>query len=339
MEIAAFTTIWVGLALFALLAGADFGVGFWVLASYLTDRGPELRRDAFGYFAPVWEINFLFLVFFMVGLIAAFPKGLGLLADVLDALILVALILFVFRSASYALLHHGPRPTRGPATLVFAVSSVVAGVALGYTAAAPASGFIRGPDLPAAFYTSFVALASLPLTLAASAHLSAIMISAYGAVRASRQTEWYRWAAMGTGVVVVPCAVLFTVAIIAEVEHTGERLQGPSIIPMVIGGAIVFLGTIALWRRHYAMAALTIFAGYFLGLMGGAFAQLPYLIYPAMTISEAAAPRGSLIAYLVATGAGAPLLLVAMLALYHTTIGPGGRHSAKTDAADAVGAH
>jgi hypothetical protein len=58
-----------------------------------------------------------------------------------------------------------------------------------------------------------------------------------------------------------------------------------------------------------------------------------------MTISEAAAPRGSLIAYLVATGAGAPLLLVAMLALYHTTIGPGGRHSAKTDAADAVGAH
>ncbi len=128
MEIAAFTTIWVGLALFALLAGADFGVGFWVLASYLTDRGPELRRDAFGYFAPVWEINFLFLVFFMVGLIAAFPKGLGLLADVLDALILVALILFVFRSASYALLHHGPRPTRGPATLVFAVSSVVAGM-------------------------------------------------------------------------------------------------------------------------------------------------------------------------------------------------------------------
>ena len=36
MEIAAFTIIWVALGLYALLAGADFGVGVWVLLSYLS---------------------------------------------------------------------------------------------------------------------------------------------------------------------------------------------------------------------------------------------------------------------------------------------------------------
>lgn len=322
MEIAAFSIVWVGLGLFALLAGADFGVGFWVLASYFTRRGEELRRDAFGYFAPVWEINFLFLVFAMVGLMGAFPRGLGLLADTLIPLMLLALVLFVIRSGAYALLHYGPDRGRGTATVVFGLASVVAGVSLGYTAAAPASGFITDDTLPAAFYTSTIALAALPLTLAASAHLSALVVAAYGAVRGSGQTEWFRWAALAAGAVVLPCAALFTLAIATQVEHTAERLQGPSIIPMLIGGVIIFLGTVALWRRRYARAALLTFVGYFCGLLGGAFAQLPYMVYPAMTISEAAAPESSIFAWMLATGLGAPLLVVAMVALYHMTLGP-----------------
>ena len=322
MELAAFTVMWLGLALFALLAGADFGVGFWVLASYFTKRGRELRRDAFGYFAPVWEVNFLFLVFIMVALMGSFPRGLGLLADALIPLVLAALVLFVVRSAAYAMLHHGPERTRTPATWVFAIASIVAGVSLGYTAAAPASGYITERSVPPEYYTSPIALASLPLTLAASAHLSALAVAAYGDTRGSGQTEWYRWAALGAGAVVLPCAAIFTWGILTQVEHTSERLQGPYIIPMLVGGAIIFLGTVALWRRRYAPAALLTFIGYLCGLLGGAFAQLPYLVYPAMTVSEAAAPRESIVAWMIATGLGAPFLIFAMLALYHTTLGP-----------------
>src|SRR3712207_6025497 len=152
MEVAAFTIVWIGLALYALLAGADFGVGFWVLVSYATGRGADLRRDAFGYFGPVWEVNGLFLVFFIVGLMAAFPRALALLGTVLIPLVLAALVMFVLRSAAYAMLHHGPERYRAASAWVFAVTSIVAGVGLGYAAVAPVSGFIDERSLDDAFY-------------------------------------------------------------------------------------------------------------------------------------------------------------------------------------------
>lgn len=324
MEHAAFTLIWIGLALYIVLAGADFGVGVWVLASYATggERGAALRKDAFGYFGPVWEVNTLFLVFFMVGLITAFPRALALLAEELMPLVLFALVMFVFRAGAYALLHHGPPRSRPPAVVVFAVSSVVAGVGLAYAAVAPASGFIKGDELDPAFYLSPVALTSLPLALAACAHLSAVVIAAYAAARASALTGWWRWAALGAAVAVFPTVVVFTGGMLANVDHTSDRLFGPLAIPMVLGALAVAAGTLALWRRRYVTAALLVFAGYLAGLMGGAFAQLPYLVYPALTLEQAAAPNATLGAYLAVTGLGFPLLMAAMLALYHTTLGP-----------------
>jgi cytochrome d ubiquinol oxidase subunit II len=322
MEVAAFTVMWIGLALYALLAGADFGVGAWVLASYLSDRGEGIRRDALGYFGPVWEVNTLFLVFFMMGLLSAFPAAVGLLGRTLVGLVLAALIMFVVRAGSYALLHHGPERGRGVAMAVFGVSSVVAGVGLAYAAAAPASGLIRNGSLPASFYTSSIALASIPLALTACAHLSALAVAAYGAVRDSDMVDWFRRAALISAAAVLPCVGLFTLAMVGEVPHTSGRLQGPLAIPMLVGAASIALGTLRLWRRHYASAALLTFAGYFAGLLGGAFAQLPYLVYPALKVSQAAAPDSTLLAYLVVTGVGGPLLLGALVALYHLTLGP-----------------
>lgn len=325
METASFTIIWVGLALYALLAGADFGVGVWVLWSYFTKRGDELRKDAFGYFGPVWEINTLFLVFAIVGLVTAFPKSIDVLGHALTPLVLIALALFVVRAGSYALLHYGPETGQRAATIAFAVSSVLAGMGLGYAAAAPASGYITGDTLPAAFYTSSLALAALPLTLLASAHLSAVVIAAYGSARATPATEWYRRAGLAMAIAVVPFVGLFTLAMLSDVDYTSDRLQSARAIPMVVGAIVVGLGTLALWKRRYATAALLTFAGYLCGLLGGAFAQLPYLVYPSLTLEEAASPDTTLTAYLVATGVGAPLLLAAMVVLYHLTVGPRAR--------------
>ena len=53
--------------------------------------------------------------------------------------------------------------------------------------------------------------------------------------------------------------------------------------------------------------------------------SLPPLVEPAaeLTIDEAAAPDVTLTAYLIVTAVGAPLLVAALLALYHTALGPG----------------
>ena len=328
METAAFTVIWVAFALYALLAGADFGVGVWVLWSFATRRGEDVRRDAFGYFGPVWEINTLFLVFFIVGLLTAFPRAIGVLGHALIPLVLIALVLFVVRAGAYALLHWGPERGRTRATWAFALSSVLAGLGLGYAAAAPASGYITGESLPGGFYTSFIALAAIPLTLTAAAHLSAVVITAYGAARNTPAVEWFRRAGLIASFAVVPFVALFTIAMLSDVDYTSDRLQSARSIPMVFGGIVVGLGTLALYRRRYTLAALLTFGGYFSGLLGGAFAQLPYLVYPSLTLHEASSGSTATTAYLISTGVGAPLLLGALVALYHLTLGPRARAEA-----------
>ncbi|HEX8121804.1 MAG TPA: cytochrome d ubiquinol oxidase subunit II [Solirubrobacteraceae bacterium] len=323
MDDAAYTFTWVGMALYALLAGADFGVGLWVLVARFAGRGEDLRETALGYFGPVWEVNGLFLVFFLVSIIAAFPKALAVLATALIPLVLAALVMFVIRSAAYAMLHHGPERYRTVSTWGFGVSSVVAAAGLGYAAVAPVSGYIRGDELESAFYTSAVALTAIPLTLAAVAHLSSVVLTAYAAARRPQVVEWFRRAALISGALVLPLTIAFTVALAGQVEYVEDRLTDPVVIPMLIGGLLVFLGTVALWTRRFARAAILVFAGYFFGLVGGAFVPYPYFVLPDLTIAEAAAPDATLTAYLIVTGAGAPLLVAALLALYHTALGPG----------------
>jgi cytochrome d ubiquinol oxidase subunit II len=323
MDDAAFTFVWVGMALYALLAGADFGVGLWVLVASLTGHAEDVRRAAFGYFGPVWEVNGLFLVFWLVSIIAAFPKALAVLATALIPLVLLALVMFVIRSAAYAMLHHGPDRYRRVSRWGFGVSSLVAAAGLGYAAVAPVSGFIRGDELDDAFYTSAVALTAIPLTLAAVAHLAAVVIAAYAAVRHPPAVEWFRRAALVSGLLVLPLTIAFTAALADQVPYVEDRLTELVVLPMLLGGVLIFLGTVALWTRRYARAAMLVFAGYFCGLVGGAFVPYPYMVLPELTIAEAAAPDATLVAYLIVTGAGAPLLVAALLALYHTALGPG----------------
>ncbi|HEV2999890.1 MAG TPA: cytochrome d ubiquinol oxidase subunit II [Solirubrobacteraceae bacterium] len=323
MDDAAFTFVWVGMALYALLAGADFGVGLWVLVAAFAGRGEDVRRAAFGYFGPVWEVNGLFLVFWLVSIIAAFPRALAVLATALIPLVLAALVMFVIRSAAYAMLHHGPDRYRGVSTWAFGISSVAAAAGLGYAAVAPVSGFIRGDELDDGFYGSAVALTAIPLTLAAVAHLAAVVIAAYAAVRHPPVVDWFRRAALVAGALVLPLTIAFTIALAGQVQYVEDRLTDPVVIPMLIGGVLIFLGTVALWARRYARAAVLVFAGYFCGLVGGAFVPYPYMVLPDLTVAEAAAPDATLTAYLIVTGAGAPLLVAALLALYHTALGPG----------------
>ncbi len=322
METLAFAILWLSLALYAVLAGADSGVGFWVLAARASSRADELRREAFSYFSPLWEVNTLFLIFFLMGLFTAFAPALALLGRTLLPLVLAALLLFVLRSPAYALLHHGPKPWRPPATWVFGTASVGAGVLLGYAAAAPASGRIAAEELPARYYASAVGIASLPLALAASAHLAALVLAGYAHLNGRASSEWFRVAAISSGLVALAAAALFTLAVLGQAPRTGERLLGPHAAPMLAAAASITGGLAALGRRRYGLAVLLTGFGYLLGLLGGAFAQPPYVVYPSLTLSEAASPTSSIAAFLLATAIGGPLLIAAMVVLYATALRP-----------------
>src|SRR5258708_20320404 len=73
MAQALLAVLWVGLTLYALLAGADFGAGLWDLLAGGAHRGRAQRDLIEQVIGPVWEANHVWLIFILVILWTAFP--------------------------------------------------------------------------------------------------------------------------------------------------------------------------------------------------------------------------------------------------------------------------
>ena len=72
-----------GVVLYAVLAGADFGAGFWTLLSGPGEHGAEIRDSAHHSMGPVWEANHVWLIFVLTVFWTAYPAALRL--DRVDA--------------------------------------------------------------------------------------------------------------------------------------------------------------------------------------------------------------------------------------------------------------
>lgn len=306
----AFAVLWLGLALYIVLAGADLGVGIWLLVAQRSRRRGEIERDALAYLSPRWEVNGLFLIFFLTGLFAAFSRALALLGRALLPTMLVALVLLVLRSAAYALIHAEPAPVRRVARWLFGLTSIGAAAALAVAAAAPASGALVAGAVRRSYYTSPLAITATALAVTAGAHLAAVGLAEFAA-RTGRPTfRWFRTAAITMTFFSIAGAASFTLAIADADDHVRRRLLSAYAAPMIAATLLLIAGVFALARGRTRPAALLTAAGYFGGLIGGAFAQLPYLVYPTLTLHEAAGPSASVSTFLIAAAAGGPLLIV-----------------------------
>src|ERR671924_968066 len=94
----------VGLAAYTVLAGADFGAGFWTLVPGGGRVGRaatrEQARHAIG---PVWEANHVWLIFVLVVCWTAYPEAFGSITSTLSVPLFVAAVGIIFRGAAYAL--------------------------------------------------------------------------------------------------------------------------------------------------------------------------------------------------------------------------------------------
>src|SRR5436309_2456741 len=101
-----------GLVLYAVLAGADLGAGFWQLFAGRGRHGEEIREHAHHSMAPVWEANHVWLIFVLTVFWTAYPTAFGSIASTLAIPLFLAGIGIVFRGG-------GPRDarTRVPPTL------------------------------------------------------------------------------------------------------------------------------------------------------------------------------------------------------------------------------
>src|SRR3982751_6365883 len=121
--------IGVGLTLYVILAGADFGGGVWDLLAF----GPrkEAQREAIAKaMGPVWEANHVWLIFVIVLLFTAFPRAFQALSVGLFRpfhFVLLGITLrgaaFVFRAPQSASIRTAEKSSAWG--VVFGISSVV----------------------------------------------------------------------------------------------------------------------------------------------------------------------------------------------------------------------
>ncbi len=92
-----------GLTVYAVLGGADFGAGFWDLTAGGARRGARVRGMVKHSMGPVWEANHVWLIFVLVVFWTCFPAAFGPVMQTLYVPLFGAAIGIIFRGAAFAL--------------------------------------------------------------------------------------------------------------------------------------------------------------------------------------------------------------------------------------------
>jgi len=328
-EVLILAVLWVGLTLYALLAGADFGGGVWsALASGATkERQRELVAKAI---APVWEANHVWLIFVVTGLFASFPPAFEVLGVALYLPFSIALAGIVLRGAAFAFRSHGD-PSSGwqrTWTQVFGAASLVSPLALGAAAGAIAAGHIRvhGGVIDAGIvrsWATWLPATTALLALAVCAYLAAsyLAVEAMGAGNPTL-AEAFRVRALASGVAsgAIAAAGLLVARWHAHVLWHGMVHRGlPFVILSAAGGVTALTATGSRRYRLARVASATAVASV-IGAWGAA--QWPLLIVPDVTVAGAAAPDATLRAVFTGLVAGGALLVPSLVLLFRVFKSP-----------------
>jgi cytochrome d ubiquinol oxidase subunit II len=313
--------ILVGLAAYAVLAGADYGAGFWQLLGGRGEHDRALREHAHRAMGPVWEANHVWLIFVLVVTWTAYPVAFGSIASTMAIPLFAAGIGIILRGTAYAL-RSGATDMRELRRIEIgtAVSSILTPFALGAVVGGIASGRVPVGNAKGDLVTSWLNPTSMTLgviAVASAAYLAAVYLAA-DAVRIERSDleSAYRRRALATAVVAGAAAVAGLIAVRSDAERIWNGLTSGAGLAAVIGSALAGAATVLLvFRRRYEPARVTAATAVAAIIAGWGIAQRPRFL-PGLTIQEAAAGRSTLISLLVSLGLGALILIPSLGLLF-----------------------
>jgi cytochrome bd ubiquinol oxidase subunit II len=313
--------ILIGLTLYVVLGGADFGAAIWQL-----HRDDRVRDHAHDSMAPVWEANHVWLIFVLTVLWTAYPTAFGSIASTLSAALLLAGFGIIIRGAAYAL--RAGVETPGQARRIdamSAVSSVMAPFFLGAAAGGIASGRVPVGNAAGDLFTSWFNPTGIVIGLiavASSAYLAAVFLAA-DAARLGKDdlVPHFRTRALAAGAVSGALAVIGLIVLHSDAERLYHGLTQGDGLPALIVSVLAGLATVPLvWRGRFEAARVTSALAVAAVIAGWALAQQP-LILPGLTIRQAAAPHDTLVAVIVAVLAGGAILFPSLALLFRLVLG------------------
>jgi cytochrome d ubiquinol oxidase subunit II len=199
------------------------------------------------------------------------------------------------------------------------MASVITPVLLGMAVGAVSSGNLRVLDgqVEIEGATPWLAPVSLvigALALALCAYLAAVYLTLE--TQGELQDD-FRRRALWAGAFVVALATLMLPLLYLEASHLWSRLLSRRAAPVLVAGLVATLVSgWALFHRRFHLARATAAAQVSLLLVGWGLAQYPYLIYPDITLHEAAAPAATLRFVLYSLPIGLALLLPSLWLLF-----------------------
>jgi cytochrome bd ubiquinol oxidase subunit II len=312
--------LWVGVTLYAVFGGADFGAGLWDLLAARERDATRPRALMDRAVAPVWEANHVWLIFCLVVLWTGFPEAFAAVMTTLFIPLTLAVVGIVLRGSGFAL----RKPARGLLggglyEALFSVSSVVTPFFMGTVVGAIASGRVPadggGDQLSAWLNLTSVAIGLL--FVASCAYIAAVFL-VYDARRAGAPdlVRYFTRRAFAAGAVAGALAIAGLVAVREDARPIFDALfdEGlPAVgVSVVCGTAALILLARGARRGIRPMAVLAVAAV----IWGWGLAQYPDLLPGSLTLSEAAAPDQTLITLLVVFGAALLIVVPALALLY-----------------------
>jgi cytochrome bd ubiquinol oxidase subunit II len=332
----------VGLALYTVLGGADFGAGFWQLVAGRGKQADEIRDEAHHAMAPVWEANHVWLIFVLTVVWTAYPAAFGSIASTLSIPLFIAGVGIVMRGGAYAL--RGGTRTAGEqrrVDTIFALSSVLTPFALGTVIGAIASERVHLGNPGGSLVTSWLNPTSIAigvLAVASGAYTSAVFLSGDAERHGDHAlADRFRARALGAGLAAGAVAIGALIVLHFDAERIFRRLTQGVGLPALVASVIAGLATLALvWRRRYEPARYLAAVAVAATIAGWALAQNPVFLQ-GLTIHEAAAGHDTLVAVVVAILVGGLLLFPSLALLFRLTLGGELRESGPSSVEAPVG--
>jgi cytochrome d ubiquinol oxidase subunit II len=334
----------VGLALYTVLGGADFGAGFWQLVAGKGKQADEIRDHAHRAMAPVWEANHVWLIFVLTVTWTAYPTAFGSIASTLSIPLFLAGIGIVLRGGAYAL--RAGTTTIGEqrrVDTVVALSSVLTPFALGTAIGGIASGRVHVGNPGGSLTSSWLNPTSITvgvLAVASAAYMAAVFLSGDAERRGDRDlAERFRLRALAAGVAAGAVAIAGIVVLRFDAHRLFTHLTQGAGLPALILSLVAGITTLALiWRRRYEPARYTAALAVASTIAGWALAQQPLFLRD-LTVHQAAAGHDTQVAIVVAVLAGGLILFPSLALLFRLTLSGQLDHAEPTtDAQTAVAA-
>jgi cytochrome d ubiquinol oxidase subunit II len=312
--------LWVGVTLYAVFGGADFGAGFWDLTAGGPRRGAAARARIEHSIGPVWEANHVWLIFILVVSWTAFPRAFSAVMTTLYIPLALAAVGIVLRGAGFAFRKSvDDERARRAMGAAFAASSVVTPFFMGAAVGAIASGRVpaAGDGDPIESWTGASSLLIGAMFVAAGAYLAAVFLVEDSRRAGDSDLERYFARRAIAAALVAGAAALGGILVMktdSSLLYYGLTDEG---LPLVVASGVFGAAVLAILARGARRGLRPLAAGAVVAVIWGwGVAQHPFLLPESLTIDAGAGAGAALTGLIVVFGAAVLLVLPSLGLLY-----------------------